>query len=80
MNLEILNKIKEYLKDYHLEYPHVVSEANLGGFEKQDCKLSEFDFEMVKQDPGGGYSGDSFSGQMAFPLGKSSYLIVEYCS
>lgn len=68
MNIEIINKIKAYLDDCHLEYPKI------------ENNMDEFEFEMVKQNSGGGITGDSFSGELAFPLSDNNYIIIDYCT
>lgn len=80
MNIEIINKIKEYMYDCHLEYPKIENNPDLSKFKRQDCGIDEFEFEMVNQDPGGGITGDSFCGQLAFPFGGNNYIIVYYCT
>jgi len=79
MDITILNTIKEYLDDCHLEYPAIVHKPDLAKFAKQPCDLDIFEFEMVKQNSGGGITGDSFSGQMAFPLGDDMFILIDYC-
>lgn len=80
VDIEIINKIKAYLDDCHLEYPTIENNPDLSKFTPQDCEMDEFEFEMINQDSGGGILGDSFSGQMAFPLSDNNYIIVDYCT
>ena len=80
MDIEIINMIKAYLEDCHLEYPRVELKPNFRGFTQQACGMDEFDHEMVKQDNGGGISGDSFTGTIAFPIGNERYVVMEYCT
>jgi hypothetical protein len=79
VDFEIINKISEYLFDCHLEYPKIVTINDLIGFQQQNCEMPEFDCEWIDQSPGGGITGDSFSGKMAFELGDGKFLLVEYC-
>jgi hypothetical protein len=78
VGLEILNQIKEYFDDCHLEYPRIVTISELTGFQQQDCEMAQFDYELINQHPGGGISGDAYSGDMAFPLGDGKFLLVSY--
>ncbi len=80
MDVGIINTIAEYLDECHLEYPRIEFAPDFNGFERQDCGLDEFDHEMIKQDPGGGMGGDTFTGTLAFPMKNECYLIVEYCT
>ena len=78
-DLKILGKIKEYLEDCHLEYPKIQSTSELIGFTKQECDMEEFDFEMINQCSGGGITGDSYAGTMAFPIDVNQFLVIDYC-
>ena len=78
MDIEIINTIKVYLDDCHLEYPRIELAPNFKGFTRQTCGMDEFGHEMVKQDNGGGISGDSFTGTIAFPIGNECYIVIEY--
>ena len=80
MNTEIINGIKAYLDDCHLEYPKIEKNPDLSKFTRQDCEMDEFEFEMVKQNSGCGITGDSFSGELAFPLSDNNYIIIDYCT
>ena len=78
-DLKILGKIKEYLSDYHLEYPKIKTTSELIGFTKQECDMEEFDFEMLNQMAGGGITGDSYAGTIAFPINVDQFLAIDYC-
>lgn len=78
MDIDIINKIKEYLDDCHLEYPKIESSIDLTKFQRQECDMEEFDYEFINQNSGGGILGDSFTGIIAFPIDKDKYLIVDY--
>ena len=78
MDLDIINKIKEYLDDCYLEYPKIKSSIDLTKFQRQKSDMKEFEYEFINQNPGGGITGDSFAGTIAFPIDKDKYLIIDY--
>ena len=77
MDLDIINKIKEYLDDCYLEYPRIESSIDLTKFQRQESDMEEFEYEYINQDSGG-ITGDLFGGYIAFPIDKDRYLIIGY--
>ncbi|MCE5185063.1 MAG: hypothetical protein LLF76_02940 [Planctomycetaceae bacterium] len=61
-----------------LFYPELVkqSEADLDGFQKQPCDSELFEYEYCSQN-GGGITGDSFQGDMMYPI-RDWFIKVHY--
>lgn len=82
-DFQAVERILEHINDQdgHWYGPRIESDdafqKNAGRFAKQDCELDGIDFEMVDQ-RAQGMDGDSFYGEMAWPLPCGKWLTIGF--
>ena len=75
ISAETLNNISSYCDGWVLSLPKFFSYDELDGFEKQDCELSEFEFEYIRQS---GCADFGFTGTIGFPINKNTVMLIDY--